>query len=397
MKLKNKIYLFFNILLVLVLCTAIPVVGAAEFRMAKKGGNVSTAKNEQPVNLYTAGNMVSIDGDVKKDLVSFGNIININGNVGDDLTAVGGTILVRGDVGGSLRVAGGNVMINGKVSDDLIVAGGNVAISKSSSVGGDVIVAGGLVSIEAPVAGSVRLAGGRAIINSKISGDVTAKLSEFLELDSNAIISGSLAYKAPNDLVLKEGAKIMGEAKFSKTTPKKLAWSPSSFSGALLGLITIKFLLSVLALIAAGMVLVYLFSKITAKIVKSALKSFWPNLGVGFAALFLTPVTCVILLITIIGVKLALILGIIYALVVFLAALTGSIALGAWLIKVIGKKEKYAINWQAVVVGAAAFNVLKIIPIIGWAINLIFMLIALGAIYKMLYERVISVKSLKEK
>lgn len=365
--------------------------------MAKKGGNVSTAKNEQLTNLYAAGNMISIDGDAKKDVVSFGNIININGNIGDDLIAAGGTILVRGDVGGSLRVAGGNVMINGKVSDDVIIAGGNVAISKSSAVGGDIIVAGGLVNIEAPVTGNVRLVGGRAVINSKINGDVTAKLNEFLELGNDAIISGNLAYKAPNDLVLREGAKIMGGTEFSRTVPKKLALSRSSFAKVFLGLITIKFLLSILALIATGMALVYLFSKITAGIVKGALKSFWPNLGIGFVALFLTPVTCVILLITIIGIKLALILGIIYALMICLAALMGSIALGAWLIRVIGKKEKYAVNWQAVVAGAVAFNVLKIIPIIGWAINLIFILIALGAIYKMVYEKIISVKSLKEK
>lgn len=395
MKTKNKIYLFLNILVVLCLCVLIPAAGAAEFRIAKQEGNIVVAKDDNPRNLYSAGNMISVDGNVTKDMIAAGNILNVNGDIGDDLWMAGGTVVVQGNIGGSLRLAGGNIMINGIVKEDILVAGGNVTISNLAKIGGDIYVAGGVINIDALVDGDINIVGGRAMINNKVGGDVYAKMDDVLELGSGAVIDGNLTYKAPKDLIMKEGAQINGEAEFSRIASKK--WAKKDFGKILIGFLTIKFLIKILSLVVTGLVLVHIFSKTTSRVVKKSLKNFWPSLGIGFAALVLTPVVCIILLVTVIGAKLAMILGVIYALVIMLSVFLGSIALGSLLMKLITKKDKYIVDWQAVVVGAVVFAVLRLIPIIGWLTYLVFALIALGVLYKTIYEKMVELKPFKIK
>jgi len=59
------------------------------------------------------------------------------------------------------------------------------------------------------------------------------------------------------------------------------------------------------------------------------------------------------------------------------------------LIKVVKKRDKYLVNWQAVVLGVVALRIIVLIPFVGWLVGLIFVLISLGTLYKMVYQNVV--------
>lgn len=383
MKFKKTIYFIIGLILVSSFCFS--SVMAAEFRIDKKGGNVTLDKDEKSKNLYAAGNMISINGDVEKSLYLGGNVITINGNVEGNIYTGGNTIIIRGNVGDSVHAGAGNIFIEGNIEEDLFIGGGNITISKSASIGGDLIIGGGTVTIEGPVAGDVLLGGGQVIINSKIGGQVKARVDE-LTLGPQAEITKDLIYTSSKEASIDENAKILGEIDYKKLEIKKLSMFESK--GMLFGILTLSFLIKILMGITTGLVLIYLFRKIIKHAVKESLAHFWSNLGKGFAALILTPIAAIIILITVIGAPLAGLIGIAYILLISLSSVLASIIFGSWLIKVIKKRDEYLVNWQAVVLGVIILKLVVLIPYVGWLVGLVFMLISLGIIYRMIYQNV---------
>jgi len=157
----------------------------------------------------------------------------------------------------------------------------------------------------------------------------------------------------------------------------------------LFGILTLGFLIKILMGIAAGLVLVYIFRNMTKRAIKESLAHFWANLGRGFAALILTPVAAIIILITVIGAWVAGLIGVAYILMIFLSLTLANIVFGSWLIKVVKKRDKYLVNWQAVVLGVIVLSIISLIPFVGWLVVFIFMLISLGALYRMVYQNVV--------
>ncbi len=386
MKFRKTIYS----VLILVLLFSFSFALAAEFRVGtKEGGSVTVNQGERVKNLYTVGNFISINGDIEKSLYTAGNVITISGNIEGSVNAAGNTIVVRGNVGDSVHAGGSSVLIEGEIKEDLFLGGGNIIITKSASVGGDLILGGGNVEINGPIAGDILLGGGNVTINSKISGKVKASVDQ-LKLGPLAEIEGNLNYTSPKEVEMDEGAKVLGEIEFNKKQIRKAGLGKKS--GTFSGILTLAFLLKILMSIAAGLVLIYLLRNLSEKVIRGSLTRFWKNLGLGFSALILTPIAALIILITIIGAWVSGLIMVAYFLMLLLAGTLANIAFGSWLIKIVKKKESYPINWQAVVIGVISLKIITLIPFIGWLVGLVFCLIALGALYRLTYQAVISRK-----
>lgn len=366
----------------------VSIVMAAEFEVAEKGGNVTI--DEEIKNLYTAGNIVSINADIEKSLHAAGNVVTISGDVENNIYVVGGTVVIKGDIGGSVHAGAGNILIEGEIEDDLFLGGGTITLSESSSIGGDLIVAAGVAEVNGPVDGDIHLSGGEVFIDSKIGGEVNIKAGEELRLGSKAEIVGDLKYSSVKEVVMDEGAKILGETTYKKIKVENggLLKKPKKF----MGILTLGFLIKLLITITAGLVLVYLLRNITEKVIKESLGYFWANLGRGFGALILIPIACIILAVTVIGLWLAGLISVTYILMILLSSVLASIVFGSWLIKVLGKKSEYPINWKAVVVGVIVLNIVVLIPFIGWFVKFVFVLISLGAVFQLVRKNIVLTK-----
>lgn len=377
----KKRYLILGLSLVL-LFSAISV-SAAEFIFPEKEGG-SVIINEGLKNVYAAGNVVSINSNIEKGLYVGGNTINLNADVNGTFCAGGGTIIVKGNVSGTMHAGGGSIFIEGAIGEDLFVGGGDVNLTETSSVGGDLIVGAGKITIDGPIGGSILLGAEEAIINNKVAGNVKVKVDK-LELGDNAEIVGNLEYTSKEETEI-DKSKVLGEIIFhqKETVKAGLFGKPK----ILLGLLTLGLLLKFLSAIAIGLIFVYLLKKFTKEIVKESLRKFWPNLGIGFGSLVLTPVACILLAISVIGLWVAGIIGAIYVLLLVVSSVFASIILGTLLIKVLTKKQEYVIDWRAVVVGVIVMKLVIFIPFVGWLAIFIFFLMAFGALVQWFYRKV---------
>jgi hypothetical protein len=371
------------------------VILAAEFRIAKDDGdgNITISQEEEVKNLYAGGNIISISADVEKSLYVGGNVVTIDGDIEDNLAVGGGTVMLRGDVGGTVHAGGGTVIIDGAITDDLFIGGGTVTISDTASVGGDLIVGGGVVNIQGPIEGNVLLGAGQATIDSKIGGQVEAEVEKFL-LGDNAEVTGDIVYKSPEEMEMADGAVVLGEVKFDQASVKT---NPTMPAKALKPKVFVKFasfglLIKLVVSAVTSLTLVSLFNKWIGQTTKEALTNFWASLGVGFAALLLTPVVGVILMITLIGAWLGALLMAIYSLMILLSLSIASISFGSWLMKLFGQRSKYLVDWKAALLGALAMSLVILVPVVGGLLYFIFMLISLGSLYRLVYRGMIAKK-----
>lgn len=355
------------------LLVAFPAMAAEILQPTAGNGNVAVGLTETHKNLYTAGGNVTVDGKTMGDLTAAGGMLVVSGDVEQEALLAGGNIQLSGSVGSTARIAGGNITISGPIGGDLVVAGGNVTLTGKASVAGDLLIAGGNVIIEAPVKGDVRVAGGNVTINSKVGGAVHARTTQSLIFGPAADV-GQVDYKGPQAASVQQGAKV-GNVNFTEVKTK-------NFGASFGALLTLGFLIKLLAWIAAGLVLVYLRKNFVLSVYEEFKAKPWGNLGIGLLALVGTPILVVLLLVTFIGYYLAFTLGLIYVLALALANLMSALVLGYWLLSKMNKPGEPAVDWQAIVIGAVIWSLLGFIPILGWLAMAIVFLMVLGAAAK---------------
>ncbi|MCF7836030.1 MAG: FapA family protein [Candidatus Marinimicrobia bacterium] len=378
---KKVGYLVFGLIAIFAL--NISSVSAAEFRVGKDGGGITTKPTEIIKNLYTAGNILLINSDIQKDLHAVGNVVTVNGNVENSVTVAGSTVNINGDVGGSVHVAGGSIIIDGNITEDLFLAGGNVVVSDSAFIGGDLYVGSGTLDMRGTVAGKVKMAAGEMTFNGKAFESVVIE-ADNLTIGDSAEIMGNLQYKSSKPAKISEAAKIFGSIDFDQRTTKGV--SKTTFFGMFFGFLSFLFAIKLLTTIAIGLVLVYLFRKITSSVVENSFKNFWAILGIGFAGFVLTPILAILLGITVIGLWLAALVFVAYIFMIMLSSALASIAFGSWLVKKYKKNKNYDIGWKQVVFGSIALAIVGFIPVVGWLTCFVFFLVSLGSIYQLMYR-----------
>ena len=383
---SNKFKYFFVLILVALFATS--NVSAADFRKADKtSGNIQVGQSETFKNLYTVGNIVSVDSNIQKVLYVAGNVVTVNGAVGEGIYSGAGTFMVNGNVGGSVHAGGSTVIVNGRIADDLFAAGNAVSVSKSAFVGGDLFIGGTTVDVQGPVLGDVHIGAKNVNIDNEIHGNVKIYSSDKITLGANAKIDGNLEYDSKNPMVITAGATVIGQ---TIVNSKKAAEAPKVDKNMLMAIIfaiiSVSILVKVVGLILVGLVLIYMCKNFTEKVAEESLNNFWKNLGTGFIAMIVVPIVMVLLFVSIVGIWLGIFVGLLYVLSILFAVAMSGIIFGKWLFGVIKKDKNHHIDWKVVVCGIILLQILKFIPIIGWLLCAIFMLISLGATYQHVYE-----------
>lgn len=346
------------------------MVFAAEFRSSKEANaTVVIGKNEVLKNLYVAGNTVNVDGEVKSDLVAAGGTVDVNNNIEDDLLAAGGTLNIRGDIGKNARIAGGSIYVSGKIGQDLIIGGNSINLDKNSEIDGDLISAGSVVSINGNVKGKVYASGEKISINGQIDGDIVIKNVSDLTIGDSAKINGKLSYSSPNEANISSGASIVGGVDYKKISTGEHVWEAMRATEILYGI-----LMSFIALL----VLVLMFPKPAKSVVESAFKNYWAKIGWGLFILLVVPIISIFLMITIIGIKLAVIVCLTYGLLLLISTLLFPLIAGSYIIKLFKKDKDLRVDWLSALVGVVSLTLIGFIPIIGWITVAFLFLLSLG-------------------
>jgi cytoskeletal protein CcmA (bactofilin family) len=352
-------------------CGLPAAVSAAELRTGDTV--VVSAPEVVHDDVYAFGNNVTIQGTVDGDLIAAGNSVTVTGHVTGDVMAAGNTVIVSGPVDGSVRVGANLLTLAAPVGEDALIGGSMLNLTGAGSVGRDVIAGGSSVAIQGPIAGDVNAGAGKLVVSSAIGGALRGEIND-LVLENGAVVRGPVTFVGGSDATIAPGARIEGS--IQRTPPASAAARPWEVGGFdLLGLAR-----GFVGLAVFGVLLALAFPRATTTVGETVQRSWLGSLGLGFALLVGIPMLA--LLVFIIGLMIGgwwiglTLLGI-YALL----AVIGYLAAAEW----IGLAAARLANWHVhpawtLLLGLVVLGVLTLLPVLGWFIGLVAMLVGLGAV-----------------
>ncbi|MFH0838469.1 MAG: hypothetical protein V1880_04365 [Patescibacteria group bacterium] len=322
-------------------------------------------------DLYVTGGILSVQEAVNGDVLAGGGKVNIDGGVSQDLMAGAGELSITGEIGDDVRVAGGRIRIDATIKGDLLGAGGDLTLTDESFVGGDVALGGGNIMTGGTINGDVKLAGGTVYFNSDVKGNVAMLNFEKMVFGPMARIHGDLWYRAGQQMEIPEGL-VTGDITFSgiplSQIEKNLPAALDGFS-----------LFSLLATLLFGLIMIWLCRYYVLHTAELAYEATLKSLGIGFLALILTPIIALVLLITTIGIPTAMVLMAFWLVALYAGKVTAAMLIGFRILRIEGSSGFGRMFWSFVL-GALIYTLIGMVPVVGWVVNLIFVLIALGSL-----------------
>jgi cytoskeletal protein CcmA (bactofilin family) len=334
---------------------------------------------------FVFGGSVRIDQPVAGDLIAAGGNVDVDAPVAGDAMLAGGNLRVTAKVEGSVQAGGGRLILDAPVGRNVRVGGGQVDVGPMAAIGGNVTVGGGQVTLRGPVKGNVTVGGGRVTIDAAVEGDVESYAGR-LTLGPNARLAGKLRYRSGDELVRDPAATVAGAIErlpmpgrsASSPTPSAQRagdWGepteragPSWFWTA--------------GLMAIAAILVAALPVTSMRVAEGLRTRFGWSLLWGFIALVCLPVAALILLVTIIGIPVALLLVLLYLALLLVGYVGSAIGLGQWALARFKADAAQRNGWR---IGAAMLAVVLLallgsVPFIGGFVAFVAMLAGIGAI-----------------
>ena len=277
-------------------------------------------------DVFVTGGMIEVNAPVRS-ITAAGGTITINAPVSEDVIAAGGTIIINGDVGGKVVAVGGSIDLAGNVTTNVVLQGGTVTVRNSAIIGKDAMIS----------AGSVRNA-----------GTVLGTLSVQSQSVENTGHAGTFIVK-----------KAQG------------------------GGVPVVWLFSVVAVLLSlgwfilGMLLIRIMPARFFQVEQEVRTNTILKFIVGFAAIIIAFLACILFAITVVLLPLALVLTGMVFIGLLLAGLFVASALG----RVIGGFLKWnGKEWQLYTAGFLVLMILLLIPIINILTFVISVSLGFGAI-----------------
>jgi cytoskeletal protein CcmA (bactofilin family) len=325
-------------------------------------------------DLIIAGNTIKSSAAIKGDFFSASYRLVQNGIVEGSVIAVAKDIDISGQVNGSVSGWAENINVNGKVNRNLIGFCSALNIKPDADIGGDVTALCGELTLDGKIGKGLRGSVGTIIISGIVNGDVSVKADKII-LMPTAQILGDFKYKSPKQAKIESGASVTGQTLWTKEEAKKEKKPKDVFT--LKSIITE--ILFLLALMITGIVLTLIFKKRAYQAKRAVTASFLKSLGWGFVFMVCIPIAIIILIVTILGIPIAIISLFAYAVLVYIAKIPVGTALGEKIIKAFGKQGEPSLI-PSMLLGLIVLTILLNIPYLEWLIYFIVLITGFGAI-----------------
>jgi len=372
--------------LIVVISTLLLFVFSATFVHAAyfNAGEKMIVSNPINDDAYVAGGVVLIEQEIKGDLYVAGGTVSVAGDVEGDLVVAGGDVAVYGNVGDDVRAAGGQVLLSGNVGDDVIIGSGKVLVDKNSTINGSLTLGGGYVEIMGNIKEDLKGGVGVLFLSGTVGRNVDLKVEDEINLTTNSKINGNLKYVGFKESKVPKGV-VSGTIQFSKLEAPLKIEKDQLFTFLTAGYVTYKvyFYLSLLLL---GLLYILFMPKHLIKTTEKMMKNTGRSLGVGLLTLVLAVIVGCIALFTVIGMPISFIIFTILGIVWFFAKVVSGFFVGSLIfsLKSVATYSKGKL-FGVYALGLFIFELITIVPILGWIAGLIVMLLALGGL--MLVEK----------
>lgn len=336
-------------------------------------------------NLYAGGQSVLVSQPVAGDVLAAGNDLTINAAVEDDVWGGASNITVNAPIGWDMRVAAGNVFVNQSVAWDLIVAAGNVTVASGVTIGGDLLVAAWNLDMQGKIAGNAKLWVATLNLFGSINGHLDTSF-EKITVTSGASVGWVIQYKAPSKSEALEALSVDGNVKYTtiKSSDELSSKGTKILTELVTGIVLYKWV--VFALFAILLLLVWrnFFAWVANVLIQKPGKSFLT----GLLMYMVTPLVILFLIVTVVGLPIAGIIGLLYIVLLLLSWLASSAIIAWWFIQRFWGGLEKASRWKIVLVAIVVAFLFAVIAGIDW----IAVFFAMGA--ASLFKYAISKKAL---
>jgi hypothetical protein len=287
---------------------------AAEFRFEEEGTVRVDEGETVDDTMFLGGNTAIMAGVIDGDLFAGAEQVEITGTVHGNVYAAGESVRVAGTVDGNVHAAGENVEVSTKVGGSGFIAGQRVTLTEAGHLARGAFMAGESVQSRGKVGRDLFFAADEMTLDGMIERNVRGYGTQ-VAVGSTTSIGGDMHVTVPDDdaVEIREGANIVGDTVVN--IDEEHDHRPFMTAGFYLGLIA-----KALAMLLIGWLIVTIFPRLRPTEPESS-GEVLRDMGVGFLALVAMPAAMILLLVTIIGIPIAIVLGMLYALLIFLSTL----------------------------------------------------------------------------
>ena len=359
---------------------------------------------------YASGKTTTLDQPSPRSAFVSGLSATLDGPVTKDAHLAGGHVTVDAAVAGDLYTAGAWVIIDNTVGGDVSAAGYSVSLNSSAAVGGNARIAASEIDVNAPVSGSLLAAASEITINAEISGDVMLT-AEDITFGPDARINGTLNYVSPSAIEIPSNVIAPDKVQHKRLTRAALATlarmtiageflqdmdENGNFSDAAksaannqlrdddrgnFGSLLVGFLVTLACLLLITALLLTSMPECLEKTRKRLVSRPFSSLGYGFVALSALIGAVPVSAMTIIGLPLVPFFILIVVIAWIMAYITATYALAWKAVLAIKPMSPTLINrLLATAAGFVLLSLTHYLWFFGWIINLLVVLVGLGAV-----------------
>ena len=328
--------------------------------------------------LVAFGQVVRIDGEVTGDLIVFAQTIEITGSIRGDVYSFGRTIETDGDVGGGFAGFGQMIRIGDTIGQSVYGFAQTFRSGRDAAIEGDLFAFGEAINVGGVVARNVTVFGNTFTLTGEVRRDVTFG-GRMAAVQSSASIGGNLDVGLPDgdNLELDSSATVGGETIVD-------VHEPSREEDGILSVWTVA--LTALWLAAAflsGMLLLWALPALR-RVPLDNLGGILASAGIGFLIITALPILSVVLAVTIIGLPAGLVIAAVWALGLYVSKIVVAHFLGNTLLR--PKRQDTRSLVLPLLLGLVLVLVAVSLPYVGWVINLLLVVLGLGAIGQAFYR-----------
>lgn len=368
----KKLYKIFSLsLFIIALLNGLPA------RAAVDDNNTGVAADKViDGNYYTVNTNVEIAGKVTSDVFAIGQRVDLTGDVAGDVFVMAGKVRIKGKIGGNVRVLAGTVEISGVVAKNILAAAGTVGISADSRIGGHVTVLANEFKSLGTISGSLLVRAVTMEINNYINGPVNLWLEKNgrLEVKDQTVIDNEFIYHAFKP------ALISTQARLAKgVTHQELVSQSSNF-----GQRGRNWLIALFGSLVLGMVLFSLTPQLVMKVGRQMLVKPWLNLGWGLLWTVVVPVLSIILILTLIGIPLAILAVLVYVGGIVVAPVLAATAAADYArSKPLLKFASGYSELTLILLALLFYHLFRLVPLVGPLAAVVVALISWGAVIRL--------------
>lgn len=346
------------LILSFVLLPASTVAAPASFQAAES----LLVASSSPGNAYAVGASVVLTAPVTGDWSAIGGSLISAAPIAGDGLLIGGTISSRAAVTGDLRAMGGSIGVVEPVSGDLVVVGWRARAE--APAGGSIFMAAWNAAVIGGAVGPVTIYGNNVSLAGDFKSGVQVVSSGHVTLAPDTHIAGAFSYTAPEPASIPASVVIDGGITYTSAS-----YLPNPGTSRILAIVSIAVFLLVRilgALILAGL-LAGLFPRLAVAVIDRAYtnsaRETLLTMLLGFGILVATPILLVILLLTFVGIGLALLLLALYGLLAILSLMYAGILIGGAIARRYTKRTN--VFWHDGMLGMLVLSVIALVPVVG--------------------------------